>query len=226
MPRRADYKDSGIRELDCASFNGQGDRSGTSYAVGWRARIVHREHPKPRADCFHGLQSTGVCYKGDFCDHFMFRHLHEILRRHRRCSHKPILEWLRSAMCVTHFDESHYRHGAYHLARMDDGKGELSGHTFKRCNPCGEILGFYQRLNRYNITHGIFAQQVSSSWLYRAWSFRRTRGVNRITLHDSDTESPDWNKRRKRDDWDEDDRPRRFELNQMIREMDQLSLVV
>ena len=225
--KRADYRNSGIDELDSAFFHGQAERSGTNYVLGWRAQIVHREHPKARADDPHGLQRTGICYRGDFCDRFMFLHLRRIIGRfpHHSRSRKNIVEWLQYAMSAAHFNGLHRPHNSFQPARADDGKGELSDRRLEHCDPCEKVIRFYQSLDGYNIANRVFEQEVGGSrFLYRDWSSKRLRGTKRALLDDSDIELPDWNKRRKVGDWDENGRRLAFELRQMICAMGHLSL--
>ena len=127
-------------------------------------------------------------------------------------------------MSAAHINGLHGPHTSFRPVRADDGKGTLSDRHSKRCNPCGETIDFYQSLGKYNIANKVFEQEVNGSWLYRMWSTARTRSTKRILPDDPDNESPDWNKRPKLGDWDDNDRRLEFELKQVICEMGHLSL--
>ena len=155
---------SGISELDSASTSGQADRSGTSYMIKWRTRIVHREHPKPRARAPHNLQRTGLCYRGDFCDHFVFRHMDQIMSRARarRSPQELFVKNLKSSMCSAHLRGINHR-GPSEQLRTDD----CSVHP---CGPCKEVVKFYEHLNDYNAYSNVFEDSVRAFPSYRSLS--------------------------------------------------------
>ena len=218
--RRAEYRDSGICELDSAIFRGQADRSGTSYAIGWRVRIIHREHPKPRvakprAGDPHSLQRTGLCYRGDFCDHFFFRHMHQITSRNRRHSWRRIVLWLRYSMGIAHFFGSHHYHNSFQRERIGD---ETDDHPSEHCDPCTEVISFYQRLDRHNIKNKVFEREIERCWLHRTFTHLLEHGTKRVVPDDFSSEDPYRQKTRKAGSWEED------ELNYMIYKMENWSL--
>lgn len=180
---RASYRASGTRELDSADFRGQADRSGTSYVIGWRVRVIRREHPQPRAAKLragdpHSLQGTGLCYRGDFSDHLFFRHMNRLTNRaqNRRDSWRRIVEWLKASMSrsIAHFFGSHHYHNSFQRERMGD---ETDDHPSNHCEPCTDVISLYQDLADTTLRTGYSSKRlkgaVCNNLSPNSWSMAR-----------------------------------------------------
>ena len=239
------------REISSAYFLGQADRSGTRYVIGWKARTIHREHPIPRAVDTHDLQRRGVCYRGDFCDHFVHRNMDQIIdraRNGRQDSRIRFLEWLKYSMCFAHFVRTIPRH-SFQQVRTDDGEWDRCFHPWERCKPCGEILRFYQRLNQYNMDNRVFEQDMEVCRMYNSVSRVFKYGRKRTSPDNLSNEAISLPKRRvifspycdcrealdcphtrlkarqqRYFVWYEDDRLLNIKVDQMVLQMDRLSL--
>lgn len=248
---RADYQHNETREISSVKFLGQADRSGTRYVIDWKARTIHREHPIPRAVDTHRLQIRGVCYRGDFCDHFVHRNMEQIIDRaqnRRQYSRIRFLEWLQFSMCSAHFVRIIARH-SFQQVRTDDGKWDQCIHPWERCEPCGEILRFYQRVNQYNMDNRVFEQEMGGCRMYNCVSRVLKYGRKRTSPDNLSNEAISLPKRRvifspycdcrealdcphtrlkaRQQEyfvWYEDDRLLDIKVDQMILQMDRLSL--
>jgi hypothetical protein len=69
-------------------------------------------------------------------------------------------------MCFAHVDRIIDRH-SFQQVRTDDGEWDQCFHPWERCEPCGEILRFYQRLNQYNMDNRVFEQEMEGFWIYK-----------------------------------------------------------
>ena len=188
-----------IRELRGVRFGGRGDRGGTRYAIAWRARTIHREHPASRKDRPHRLEKTGLCYRGDFCDHFLFNHLCPLLDlAHRfRSSWLHLAEFIRFEISHRHWDQSHrYPHSFQqsHAAKTQGPPLKLA--LSKCCHPCKEIIAFYQRLDIYNIRNRVFEREALSVWPFEGFLLYLVHGTKRAVPNDFSDESSHYRKRR------------------------------
>jgi hypothetical protein len=190
--------------------------------IGGRIRIIHHEHPKPRAATPqagdpHSLQRTGLCYRGDFCDHFFFCHMNQITSRARNGRHswRIFAEWLRLPMGIAHFFGSHHYHNSFQRERMGDG---MDDRPSDRCDPCTEIISFYQRLGRHNIKNRVFEHEVERCWVHQSFTKLLEHGTKRVIPDDSSHEDCYRIKARRASSWEED------ELPYLIFKMERLSL--
>lgn len=224
LPR---YKKSSVRELRNVYFCTIADRSGTNYRIGWKARTIHREHPASQSNDTHGLQKKGVCYRGDFCDHFVFCHMRRMITRANQsrsaCSWTFIVRSLECEMVTNHWFRAHGYHNSFQHMQKSACKGAkptpiLDRTPWKRRDSCGEVLRFYQRLDRHNIRNRLFEQEREEHWCTDALRYTLAHGTERVVPDDFSSEDPYRAKTRRAGSWEED------ELNHLIYKMERWSL--
>jgi hypothetical protein len=175
-----DVESSGIRGLGSwavsrGRFGGperissyiEAHRSGTTYAVTWKARTIHRQHKNSRSNP-NGKERTGICYRGDFCHHLLLRNLAEIQKR--AVGDQPtfrFVSWLESAMKMYHTSSAHSLDDSFHQLTTYKNSS-LKPSMFGLGPTCGEqeVISFYQRLDRLNISRGTFEQEIEQRWDY------------------------------------------------------------
>lgn len=145
------------------------DRSGTAYAVAWNPQTIHRQPYIPRSNPTV-KEKMGICYRGDFCHHFLLRNMTRILHRAsqgplRNTSSYRFTTRLKSAMWCSH------RWSEYNYVSSFPQHEPLFGYRgpgpFGRLRPSQEekeIVAFYQWLNRLNITRGVLQQEIEQNW--------------------------------------------------------------
>ena len=164
----------------------------------WRPRTIHREHPASRERHPHPLQKVGVCYRGDFCEHFLFRHISQILDRahQRRSPWLKVVQCLQLSMGVRHWIQSHYYHGSFLQRQYPTGL--IPDPSFStRCHPCKEAVSFYLRLDRYNIRNRVFEQEALSFPMFKFAARFLAHGTKRAVPDDFSNELPHWRKKRR-----------------------------
>jgi hypothetical protein len=141
------------------------DRSGTPYAVAWKIRTIHRQHrisgPDPTS-----REITGMCYRRDFCHHLLLRNISEIKRR--VAGNEVVLRfviWLEDDMLLYHNKSAHAHNGSF--LQMMAYKKKRTNHIFQTwlygLSPARgeqEMVAFYQRLDRLNISRGPFEREL------------------------------------------------------------------
>jgi hypothetical protein len=147
------------------------DRSGTRYAVVWRARTIHRQHNVSHCKPIDN-ERAGICYRGDFCHHFLLRNMREIRKRAvRDQSSVRLLTWLESATWMYHHTSAHTHDNSF--LQMTIHKHDNKHASMFRRSPTTaeqEVVAFYQRLDKLNISRGAFMRELERHWAYRSHS--------------------------------------------------------
>jgi hypothetical protein len=147
------------------------DRSGTTYAVVWKARTIHRRHNVSHCNPTDN-ERTRVCYRRHFCHHFLLRNLREIKKRLRtNQSAVRFVVWLESAMWIYHHTSAHTHDNSF-LQMTIHKRDNKHASMFHRSPTTAEreVVAFYQRLDKLNISRGAFMRELERHRAYRSHS--------------------------------------------------------
>jgi hypothetical protein len=154
------------------------DRSGTAYAVAWNFLTIHRQHQIP-GEHPTDEQKTGISYRGDFCHHFLYRNMNEIMKRADgggsldSPSTFRFVSWLECTMSTYHHISAHYRDDAFQQMTVFK-KSKNSTKKVSKSSPQiiykeQQVVAFYQKLDRINISRGSFDHEIAQHPNYLLW---------------------------------------------------------
>jgi hypothetical protein len=187
-PARLDIQNSRIRGLGpqavCSTRLGPqirgyivADRSGTAYAAAWNCLTIHRQHQIP-SEHPTDEQKKGICYRGDFCHHFLFRNMREIMKHADGGSlNSPstfrFVAWPECSMATSHNVSAHSRDDAFQQMTMYK-KSKNSTKKALKSSPQiihkeRQVVAFYRKLDRINTSRGSFDNEIAQHPNYLLW---------------------------------------------------------